>query len=75
VESFHSRLWDECLNVSWFWNLFDARSKIGAWRIGYNCERLHTPLGYLTPAEFSARADSPSAVSNNHTSGSTLRLP
>jgi putative transposase len=30
VESFHGRLRDECLNVSWFWNLFDARRKISA---------------------------------------------
>jgi len=39
VESFHGRLRDECLNVSWFWNLFDARSKISAWRKEYNRER------------------------------------
>jgi putative transposase len=64
VESFHGRLRDECLNVSWFWNLFDARRKIAAWRIEYNCERPHSALGYLTPAEFAGRAASPSSVSN-----------
>ena len=32
VESFHGRLRDECLTVSWFQNLFDARRKIAAWR-------------------------------------------
>ncbi len=64
VESFHGRLRDECLNVSWFWNLFDARRKIGAWRIEYNCERPHSALGYLTPSEFADRAASPSGVSN-----------
>jgi hypothetical protein len=26
IESFNGRLRDECLNVSWFWNLFDARA-------------------------------------------------
>ncbi len=62
VESFHGRLRDECLNVSWFWNLFDARSKIGAWRIEYNRERPHSALGYLTPEEFATRAASPSSV-------------
>ena len=64
VESFHSRLRDECLNVSWFWNLFDARRKIGAWRVEYNCERPHSALGYLTPEEFAGRAAPPSGVSN-----------
>lgn len=64
VESFHGRLRDECLNVSWFWNLLDARSKIAAWRIEYNCERPHSALGYLTPEEFAGRAASPSAASN-----------
>jgi len=28
MESFNRKLRDECLNVSWFWNLFDARRKI-----------------------------------------------
>ena len=52
VESFHGRLRDECLNVSWFWNLFDARRKISAWQQEYNSERPHSSLGYLTPEEF-----------------------
>jgi putative transposase len=36
VESFHGKLRDECLNASWFGNLFEARVKIGAWRKEYN---------------------------------------
>ena len=36
VEGFHGRLRDECLNASWFWNLFDARRKIAAWQLTYN---------------------------------------
>jgi len=55
VESFHGRLRDECLNVNWFANLFDARRKISAWRNEYNHERQHSSLGYLTPAEFAAK--------------------
>jgi len=55
VESFHGRLREECLNVSWFQNLFDARRKIAAWRREYNEERPHSSLGYLTPHEFAAR--------------------
>jgi len=55
VESFHGRLREECLRVSWFGNLFEARWKIAAWRKEYNEERPHSSLGYRTPAEF-ARA-------------------
>lgn len=55
VESFHGKLRDECLRVSWFANLFEARRKIAAWRKEYNQERPHSSLGYRTPQEF-ARA-------------------
>jgi len=56
VESFHGRLREECLAVSWFQNLFDARRKITAWRKEYNEERPHSSLGYQTPIEFAAAA-------------------
>lgn len=56
VESFHGKLRDECLRVSWFGNLFEARRKIAAWRIEYNQERPHSSLGYRTPAEFASEA-------------------
>ena len=52
VESFHGRLREECLAVSWFQNLFDARRKIATWRKEYNEERPHSSLGYQTPKEF-----------------------
>ena len=52
VESFHGRLREECLRVSWFRNQFDARIKISGWRKEYNQERPHSSLGYRTPAEF-----------------------
>ena len=58
VESFHGRLREECLNVSWFQNLFDARRKIAAWRIDYNEKRPHSSLGYRTPQEFAEQARS-----------------
>jgi len=54
VESFHGRLREECLAVSWFQNLFDARRQIAAWRNEYNEERPHSSLGYKTPKEFAA---------------------
>ncbi len=56
IESFHGRLRDECLTVSWFQNLFDARRKIAAWRTEYNEERPHSSLGYKTPKEFATQA-------------------
>jgi len=52
VESFNGRLREECLNVSWFWNLFDARRKIACWREEYNHRRPHSALNYRTPEEF-----------------------
>jgi putative transposase len=56
MESFNGKLRDECLNVSWFWNLFDARRKISAWKMEYNSRRPHSSLGYLTPDEFGREA-------------------
>ena len=55
VESFNCKLRDECLNVSWFTNLWDARQKIAAWQKEFNEERPHSALGYQTPAEFARR--------------------
>lgn len=52
VESFHGRLRDECLNVSWFRTLNDVRRTLDAYRQEYNCERPHSSLAYRTPAEF-----------------------
>jgi putative transposase len=55
VESFHGRLREECLRISWFQNLFDARRKIAAWRHDYNHQRPHSSLNYRTPVEFAAK--------------------
>jgi putative transposase len=52
AESFHGRLREECLRISWFTNLFDARRKVTNWKTEYNEERPHSSLGYRTPAEF-----------------------
>jgi putative transposase len=56
VESFNSRLREECLRINWFQNLFEARRIIAAWRRDYNEYRPHSSLNYLTPAEFARRA-------------------
>jgi putative transposase len=52
IESFNGRLRDECLNTSWFRNLWQARRRIAAWRAEYNHERPHSSLNYRTPHEF-----------------------
>ena len=52
VESFNGKLRDECLNVSWFRNLWQARVRVDAWRREYNTARPHSSLGYQTPEAF-----------------------
>jgi transposase InsO family protein len=54
VESFNSRVRDECLNINLFWSLTHARVVIGDWKIEYNQHRRHSALGYLTPARYAA---------------------
>jgi len=53
-ESFNGKFRDECLNNHWFTDLFDARTKIGDWRLDYNTVRPHSSLGDLTPTEYSS---------------------
>ncbi len=52
IESFNSRLRDECLNEHVFSSLAQAREIIEAWRHDYNWVRPHSSLGALTPREF-----------------------
>jgi putative transposase len=66
VESFHGRLRDECLRISWFQNLFDARRKIANWRHDYNEHRPHSSLNYQTPAEFARRTSYGEDVGSAH---------
>ena len=50
VESFNSRVRDECLNINMFWSLVQARVVISDWKADYNHRRRHSALGYQTPA-------------------------
>jgi putative transposase len=68
IESFNSRLREECLNEHVFVSLDDARRKIEAWRQDYNQVRPHSSLGHLTPDEFSR------TTINHNPSGTNLRL-
>jgi putative transposase len=56
VESFDSRLRDECLNEHVFLSLAEVRTTIEAWRDDYNHRRPHSSLGALTPVEFAQLA-------------------
>ena len=66
IESFHGRLREECLRVSWFQNLFDARRKIAFWRHDYNEQRPHSSLNYRTPAEFAREMSCGKDVGSAH---------
>ena len=61
VESFQGKFRDECLNVNWFRNLWEAREKVEGWRREYNQARPHSSLGYQTPEAFAARQAAPPA--------------
>ena len=39
VESFNSRIRDECLNINVFWSLAQARVVISGWKREYNWHR------------------------------------
>ena len=52
VESFNSRMRDECLNINSFYSLLHAQVIIGDWKDEYNHHRRHSSLGYLPPAEY-----------------------
>ena len=54
VESFNSRIRDECLNINIFWSLTQARVVISDWKEDYNHRRRHSSLGYQAPAAYAA---------------------
>lgn len=54
VESFHSRVRDELLDVEEFCGLAEARVVIGDWQHDYNTRRPHSSLGMRPPATFAA---------------------
>jgi len=55
IESFNGRLRDECLNVSQFTSLDDARRQIEAWRRTTTMPGLTVRCGNLTPHEFARK--------------------
>ena len=58
IESFNSRVRDECLNEHLFFSLEDAREKIDQWHWRYNNINPHSALGMKSPTEFAKELDS-----------------
>ena len=54
IESFNSRVRDECLNINMFWSLAQASVIISDWNEDYNHRRRHSALGYQAPAVYAA---------------------
>jgi putative transposase len=54
VESFNSRIRDECLNINIFLSLAQARVVITDWKQDYSHRRRHSSLGYQAPAVYAA---------------------
>lgn len=57
IESFHSRLRDELLNLEVFESVKDARAKAAWWRREYNTIRPHSGIDYQTPKGYSDACD------------------
>ena len=55
IESFNSRVRQECLNQSWFLSLEDDQEKIEAWRLDYNHVRPHSAIGDVPGSNFSRK--------------------
>jgi len=54
IESFNSRVRDECLNINMFWSQAQAQVVISDWKADYNHHRGHSALGYQAPAVYAA---------------------
>jgi putative transposase len=54
IESFNARIRDECLTITSFWSLVQAKVVISDWKHDYNHHRRHSAPGYLTPAGYAA---------------------
>ncbi|WP_083869245.1 integrase core domain-containing protein [Nocardia niigatensis] len=55
IESFNRRLRAECFNRNHWTSRLEARVVIGDFKTEHNHQHRHSALGYLTPAEYSAR--------------------
>jgi putative transposase len=69
IESFNGRLRDECLNVSLFHSIDEARHVLEQWRVMYNEFRPHRSLGGIPPSEYAKainqKQEHPAALASN----------
>jgi len=70
IESFNGKFRDECLNENWFVDLPDVRQVTEDYRAHYNEERPHSSLGNLTPMEYIAKLELPTAAAVGRSNGS-----
>ena len=75
AEGLHSRLRDEFMDGEVFYGVRDARVRLESWRRYFNEERLHSSLGYRTPAEFAASWEALKADEVQASAGSTDSSP
>lgn len=71
IESFNSRLRDECLNINSFYSLLHARVIISDWKTEYNTTRRHSALGYLSPTEYARTCTHHIESDDSHTPRTT----
>jgi putative transposase len=64
VESFNSKLRDECLNGEIFYSLKEAQIVIENWRVHYNTVRPHSSLGYRPPAPVAVESRKPTSLAD-----------
>jgi Integrase core domain len=76
IESFNSRVRDECLNINMFWSLAQARVVVSDWKADYNHRRRHSALGYQAPAVYPGARTTNERLSLNAapTSGASRRV-
>ena len=62
VESFNERLRGELLNRELFLHIDELKYVFDHWRMGYSHYRLHSFLGYRSPAAFAAMCAPPGSA-------------
>jgi len=66
VESFNSRLREECLNENDFQHLAEAQDLIRKWHRFYNYERAHSAIGWIPPIAYLQSTQEDQLSSENH---------